>query len=467
MKIYKFNESRYYSADDVYEKNPAFFYGCKSNPRNIVDKKGIDEKEYLYAYLKNDEWIISNKTYCRAKLYLKKVWVDNNVNTVEETKDVKKDVKKEAKKVTNNELEIAPSIITLSDEEYFMDHEGKRMNIEIRGNRDKKEFYFSVSDVSRAFGMLKLSETISDERYDGYQLNIHYRFFTLPVASENKNISKDNRNKKLFLTYQGLVRCVTVSKSENAKKYQKWACDILFTHQFGSAKDKAKLASKLLGTDADIAQQVVKSSSSPIPCIYLFTLGHVKDLRKSMNIDAKYADNMIVCKYGKTENLERRISEHITTYKLIGNSNLALKYYSYIDPLHITEAENYIKDQINKLHAHLKYENYKELIVIDQKTFNDTLSQQYTLLCKAFGGSVTDMQSKIKDLENRLTLEIANHNVELANHKIELANHKTELANHKLEIMEKDRQIEELKNKHEIELLKKELEYMKKLKDQS
>lgn len=436
IEIFTINNNQYYKADDVYAKNSAFFYGCANNPRNIIAKKKLSDDLYLYAYTKDLEWKISNKSYCKAKLYLTKKWVDINVKGINNKND--KDIK--------NDVEMGPDEIKLDDDEYFIGGDGSKLEIKIRGNREKKEFYFSVQDVSKAFGLPQLNKTIIDNRNDGYQKDIHYKYFTFTqVGSTN---SQESKNKNMYFTYKGLIRCLYVTKSKNADKFQDWATNILFTHQFGSESDKMQLASKLLGVHADAVKQVFKASATSIPCVYLFTMGTVKDLRKSMKLDNKYTDNMIVCKYGKTDSLERRTGEHISMYGSIKGCQLMLKYYSYIDPKNITEAENYIKDQMNAINAHITYENHKELIVLDPKILNDKINTQFIMMAKAFAGNITELQTKLKEQENKLTIDTERH--------------KNEILEKNYIILEKDKQIEDLKNKHEIELLKKELEYMKK-----
>ena len=56
-------------------------------------------------------------------------------------------------------------------------------------------------------------------------------------------------------------------------------------------------------------------NESKIPCIYVFSLGYVKELRNSMNIDKSIDDDNIVIKYGMTDNLLRCSSEHVKEYQ--------------------------------------------------------------------------------------------------------------------------------------------------------
>jgi hypothetical protein len=141
------------------------------------------------------------------------------------------------------------------------------------------------------------------------------------------------------------------------------------------------------------------------PSIYLFTLGTVKDLRQSMMIDPKYNDNMIVCKYGKAKNLEMVTSEHMANYKSIPNCNLTLKYYSYVDPKNIADAQNNIESFMNAINTHIEYKNHKRIIVLDPKILHNLISKQYSIVMQTYTGTVTDLSVKIKNLENELAID--------------------------------------------------------------
>ncbi len=168
--------------------------------------------------------------------------------------------------------------------------------------------------------------------------------------------------------------------------------------QMGTPEQKKDLASKLLGVSISVISDVLKTSMSSISCIYLFTLGTVKDLRKSMNIDPKYTDDMIVCKYGNTNDLHRRTGEHKTTLGKIKKADLKLKYYSYVDTQLITKAENKLKKIIAPYNAELQYEQYAELFVIDNKQLKE-LSEHYKDIGQLFGGQMTESINRIKELE--------------------------------------------------------------------
>lgn len=433
-KIINFDDNEYFDAYDVFVFNSAFFYGCGNNPRNIIDKKKVDIDNYAWAYIKNKKWIPSTKSYSRAKLLLKKEWCENNIPDFVENNNVIADIEK------------LPPLISLEDDEKFKDIDGNIYNVKVRGVRNIDECYFSVNDIGEAFGLKDLNHNIIDKN-NSYILNVHYKYFTFEkILSKEKNKSKIKIYKTTYFTYKGLIRCLYVSRSGKAEQFQDWATKILFTHQFGTKQDKQQLASSLLGVHADAVKQVFKASSVTVPCVYFFTLGKVKDLRKAMNIDQKYNDEMIICKYGKTESLERRTTEHINTYGSIEGSNLCLKYYSYIDPKYITKGENYISNYMNDINAHIEYNNHTELVVLDSKKLKDTISNQFIAISKMYSGNITELLNKIKNLEDELILEKEKNKRALIEKDNELLQKDNKILSQDKKIMEleKDKKINEL-----------------------
>ena len=87
-----------------------------------------------------------------------------------------------------------------------------------------------------------------------------------------KNGRKTNKKEiainELFLTYEGMLRVFFVSRNNKTSGFVKWATEKLFTLQMGTAIQKEKLASKVLGVSANVIKKVFKTSSTTIPCVY-------------------------------------------------------------------------------------------------------------------------------------------------------------------------------------------------------
>ena len=86
----------------------------------------------------------------------------------------------------------------------------------------------------------------------------------------SKNIKADTIIKKeLYLTYEGILRVLFVSRNNKTKHFINWATKTLFTVQLGTKKQKEDLSNKLLGVSSKYVKEMVKTHSSFISCIYI------------------------------------------------------------------------------------------------------------------------------------------------------------------------------------------------------
>ena len=191
-----------------------------------------------------------------------------------------------------------------------------------------------------------------------------------------------------------------------------------------------------------------------------------------MKIDAKYADDSIVCKYGFTEKLPRRTKEHMKKYNKIKNVDLKLKHHAYIDPQYISEGESDIKDFFGALDIKLEYENDDELVVIKPSLLK-TVDRQYKQLSNAYAGHITELIKKVEDLKKENKLTEMKHKLTEEKYKNELTEekYKNELSEEKHKLTEekyknkllvKDLEISQYKMKAENSELKMKLAEIKK-----
>lgn len=208
-----------------------FKRGCSSK-KKIVENHGLEENDYLYAKDTGTKWIkASGKDKKNHKFFVTVEWFDENFAA------------SPAKKLKDN-TKPAPPIIELNDHEKFPNDEGGVMEIEVVGKRSVDECYFKVKDVANGFDLPSLHEVIIDKRKKcGH--HIHNEYFYCKNPAKGKN----NRTKKLFLTYFGVLRVLFTSRGNNLRDFTMWACKILSIAQMGTGVQKIALAGKLLGTD--------------------------------------------------------------------------------------------------------------------------------------------------------------------------------------------------------------------------
>jgi hypothetical protein len=488
------NKIEYILGEDIKKIAPVWWNNAR-NPRDFIKKKEIDEENYKYAKMINnddDKWIITDGRATKTDKVIIKVDYLKTCDTFMKEID--------GEKVKNEKgREKIPDILELEDHEKFQDDEGNPCEIETRGERTPYGIYFKVKDVSECFAIESLYNILVNSNTT-YTENDDYKYFTCEkIKIVNKKTGKqtskktDNDNTEgnavtkdeLYLTYCGILRALFITRNGKTKKFIKWATESLFTMQMGTPEQKKDLACKIMGVSIGVLSDVLKTSMNNISCIYLFTLGTVKELRKSMNIDIKFTDDMIVCKYGNTNDLHRRTGEQRTTLGKIKNVDLKLKYYSYVDTQLIVKAENDLKQYMSPLNAGLEYQQYAELIVLSDKQLKD-MGDQYKKIGKLHGGQMTESINRIKELEKdqeiikykyeaiieKLNTEIETlkivhkKEIEICKKEMEIKdlmhkNEKTKHENEKVELMNKNKELAnefaQYKQVQEIELLKNQL----------
>ncbi len=428
------NNFKYYNVDDLNKYDSAYFYGCSRTLRKIIEKKNINEKNYLYAtWSKKNGWMVSPDQKApsnKAKLLLNAEWTTQNIPKMQAHEN-------------NYEYQKAPNIIELDDSEKFKDSSGNPVDIETRGERNSKDIYFSAKDVSRVFELESIERTLL-RKERGYIINTHYKTF---ISTGLVN-DESQPHKQLFITYIGMLKILFSSRSGNPSKFIEWAADTLFTVQMGSSEQKEELVSGIIGIPAKSLRQVLKANATSTPCVYRFALGTAKDLRKILNLPNNIPDNYIIIKYGFTDDLVRRTSEHVKTYGKY-TKNLELMNYAYIDPKYLSQAECDVKEFFNTIETPIECETFKELVAINPE-HEKTIKRQFKYLHSEYAGAVSDLIEKIELLKR----DIESKNKEIAHlkeiHTLLIDSKDKELlyANktHLLEIQNKDLMIQLLKS---------------------
>lgn len=174
------------------------------------------------------------------------------------------------------------------------------------------------------------------------------------------------------------------------------------------------------GCENEMTKKVLETSITTISCIYLFTIGTVKDLREKMKIDNKYSDDDIVIKYGKTEDLLRRSQEHIATFKKY-NGNAKLKYYVWVDVEYQSKAETNVKKYFKRMNKLFTCESLEELAILthdELKEVKEYYGQISDIYCGKLKNIIETHKKEINDYEKKLSHE--KHKYELMKKEYEL-----------------------------------------------
>lgn len=99
--------------------------------------------------------------------------------------------------------------------------------------------------------------------------------------------------------------------------------------------------------------------------IYLLELGSVEKCRPHLNLSSRCNDKHLVCKYGISYNIPRRMTDHAKTYTF-ADVTPKLIYSKYIDCRYNYNAEANLTKMFKALKIKVRHERYKELIIFPE-----------------------------------------------------------------------------------------------------
>lgn len=318
----------------------------------------------------------------------------------------------------SEELPLAPPIIEDKDLVFFKDEEGEEYNVLMRGERTRKGIYFRVKDVERCFEMSELSKTLLRD-HTGYQNGTHYSWFILSSGDGVPN--QHNKKRELYLTYEGLMRVIYRSNSGIASEFRCWIDECVFAMNWGTKDQKAKVVSRALNVDAEHLKAIMRKCSGSITCLYLIDIC-VQDRDRK------------VFKYGFTNDLKRRFSEHMSTY----GKDIKLEKFIFIPELDLSIAEATFRRSIS-VHKYDGMENRDELISLCDKGYDNVQMIFSTIMSKhcgnfreinaLFESEKKDYESKLIINEERCKRFMAEKQSEVYKLQIELLELKLQLKN--------------------------------------
>ena len=359
------NNNIYYILDDIRELYPNVFNSNEPS-RKLISSLNITDSDYLYAYLKNDTWVISSSKYTGSKLLISKNWITNNLN-----------------------MSFSPDIFTFP-EKITVDNNTLDITIISIGPITLDTALFRFYDVIKAYGIghffgktmiLKMKE------------NIEYKYITI------------NDNKKfIYLTYIGLIKTTLNKKGpEYTANMQRWLIDKLHISKNYAIRNLS--VNNTVGYSDIICNIFSKFEFS---CIYLLNIGTYVD----KNTGQEYTD---VYKFGRSIDFNRRYKEHNKNYK----TTCIICTIQYIDPELLSNAETDVKNYMTDINAMLNCSEQDELVQLKEKQIKSVINQ-YKIIGQLYSFKMNKFQREIVDLHHQLELNKEKYNNELLLKDIEI-----------------------------------------------
>lgn len=411
----------YYSYEDVLNECPDFnkaHFG-----RKVLQKYTFAETDYKYIIFspnKKEKYKFYDETYCKAKLFFKKQWVEDFLFK------------------TNRDYIDLPPLLKIKDlPDVFKNGEN---SLKFRGEKTREKLLVSVDSVAK---LLEINPKILRQKLIGnnYALEKNKHYISCGYKNnENKII------KVLYFTYNGFIAYMFISKSHNALKIFNYFETILFTSMFGSSEEKTEMVlkdiiktpeevsvfKKKLGVPISESKQIT-TIYGPISCLYLLIF--------------EEREETYVVKFGKSKDLKTRLEDHKKTY-----GDVSIKFCRYIDAEELSSAEKELHTFFEKNYTPIKkwpISNNtvrKEVFEIKKGELKD-VKKFYDELTAKFGKKVGVINKNMKASEKNKKQEI-----EKIKHFYEL----------KIKDIENSHKISDMEKDCEIKTLKKDIEQQKK-----
>lgn len=385
---------QYYNSKDLCAYNPEFYYGCKTKPRSIIQRKNIPPTDYIYANLKANEWNLSTEECKKAQLLIAKSWVDTHYF---KPVPVQTEVVESAPEIVESEFKTL-SLVHLEDAEKFKDANGEILEIETCGEKTRNGIYFKVQDVMMAFDIPHLNTVLTNPTSDYERGKDYDTFFNRGTFI---NYESSTIKKGLYLTYHGMLRVLFVTRNNKVQQFQTWAEDKLFTIQMGSKEDKIKLGTEILNINIKTYKSVFDSYADKLPSIYLFSLGKVGVLRDTFGIESTVPDDSVVYKFGCTEDLGKRCVQLGDEYHKLSNVQMKLSVFHMVDMKYKFDAESEIRFLCKSFKKNLKTEGYNELVVLDHSE-HEMVKKYYRKIGSEYAGATAELQKEVLVLKEQI-----------------------------------------------------------------
>jgi hypothetical protein len=273
---------------------------------------------------------------------------------------------------------------------------------------------------------------------------------------------------ELYLTYRGLLRCLFTSRKPVARTFVSWADEVLFAAHLGTEEQREKLAAALVGVDVDIVRQFARHVLSfKMAGVYLLLLGTVGNLRTALRLSDDLPEDMLVLKWGRTQDADDRLEKHSKEYGSLKGAKLQLIYFTPIDPRYQSKAEVDAKKAVIEMGIHLEDVKIRgrkktELVAMTAETLRTAAKPLFQCIAARYAGCLKEMAEELNLV--RAVGEQKDERLKDKEEQVcELKQEKQELRQEKLELKEELKQ--EKQDKQELkEELKQEKQEKQELK---
>lgn len=424
FNVYTCEGNEYYLVKDLmsYKK------GFKSEAKFI---ESMAYKSILYGRICIDDKTIK-KDLVRSKKFSKSFV---QINQVDEK------IKPRAnKRLDGVEIIDLPKKLDQNEFCFFKDSEGIEHDVQMYGERNKDNIFFSLKDIERVFELSRLEDILNDANSSFIYKEHFIKSFNMTFPIDQWEL--ENKKILTLLTFKGLLKVINDCKKGRGKEFLEYLESIIFSAIAGSVKQRTESINYLCQGKLDLFKEVFGKHTGDVACLYILKTG----------LSERGLD---IYKYGFTKNLDKRFKQHVKTY----GDSLELEYFCFIDIDKLSSAELELADCLSSFNQKSTLpglETQTELLFLNassKKNVKSVMESIYKQFHNQSLGSINELIQNYKDKITKLESEIAMKDYE---HKLSQERLANELHILKIEstsqLKEKDTKIEHMTALHKAEL---------------
>jgi hypothetical protein len=424
-----FQGHRTYRLNDLITFDRAFFVGCIREPRTAIQKKNIPGDQYWFAtYSKrNDTWSPATPESKKANVLICEEWVHNNLPKFTGDETVYK-------------YKPLPALIQLEEHEKFRDQAGNVYEVEVRGEKTKNGIWFKCKDVCNVFEMETLDTNIA-RMLDQTEYKVFY------PGNPIKNQTIQNYQVLTYLTYNGLLKIISSSRSYNIK-------NVSYFMEAPLMRDLINQSNLLVILKPYKEQQTIQAIKEAFPKEIMHTQYNVGSYRVDLYIKDKlivecdendHSDRDAMYEYKRETYIQSKLKCPIfrfnpdepgfSVYKLIRDLTEIMEDIQ-------KEKTQYKEQELDYDYKEIDYEEYKDLDYVEYKERELKYKEQV-------------LRYKKRELDYKRQEEKNQQELETVMRKLAITEQELETTMRNLSISEQKRKISEQEHKRYQDVLSK------------
>lgn len=392
LTVYNLDDDEYFNLMDLKEveliKNVT---GVKATTDTMTKRMKIPENQIVSAKRTATKLKRVGKDEAKSR-YVRKGWAIKYVQTLEKEEEEElvdevqdNDYVIEERVEIERVVEDAPEPIILNRKEKLV-FGGALVDMDIRGSRDVDGCFYLFDDVADFLGIKDPSDVLRRQKNNGnFMFGYEYVKFRVLTKVKGRRVTQV----KTYLTFEGMLRCSALKKTDRCFAMFRWAARKLFVVAMGSPDARIKMAAEITGVGLTQAFKLLSSSPTIFEGLYSFVISrNIKAVAKHYKIvhlikDGTVLATDVLIKVGRAAKhkdtvdkglnygIARRFGEHIAKIECVDGVDTEIISFGVIQDRKYKDAEGEAIELIKEMARDVKFPGHREFFFLPEEKLEE------------------------------------------------------------------------------------------------